>query len=340
MLTLLLGVTSASATEWYLETPDRAERSEATALQEQALAAGHEARVVRRFADGQGWRFVVRIEDLGDPTTADAAATALANALDVTMGVFETDGTLATRLREIAPSDGEPEAPVEEELPEATPFLDAAVAAIGIDAAAFEHARSGPIRLDFRRTLADGRTIDHTWAARDGALYLEIEPLAGAAVASRTIVNGAEAWLSVGGGAWSSQNAERARATVEALGPVEVVPVVLALAAAVGTRREFERMLVAGSGEADGVATDVLRFAGDAVSAPLELEVGVEDHYIRRVRFGDDVLYELSGWRRSGGVALPSTIRALRDGHATDTVEITRLDLDPELPDAWFAAPR
>jgi hypothetical protein len=295
---------------------------------------------VRRFADGQGWRFVVRIEDLADLASADAAAKVLADALDVTVGVFETDGTTAARLHEVAPSDGAPEAPVEEDLPEATPLLDAAVAAIGIDAAAFERARSGPVLLEYRRTLPDGREIEHTWAARDDALYVEIRPVEGDAVASRTIVNADGAWLSVDGGPWAEQNAEKARATLERLGPVEVVPVVLALAAAVGTRREFERMVVAGTGTADGVATDVLRFAGDAVSAPLELEVGAEDHYVRRVRFGDDVLYELSGWRRAGGVALPSRIDALRDGDAADTVEIGRLDLAPELPDAWFAVPR
>jgi hypothetical protein len=240
----------------------------------------------------------------------------------------------------VAPPDGAPAVAVEEDLPEATPQLEAAVAAIGLDPAAFEHVRSGPVVLEYRRTLSDGRKIEHTWAADDGALYVEIRPAGGDAVASRTIVNDDGAWLSVDGGAWVEQNAEKARATLERLGPVEVVPVVLALAAAVGTRREFEQMVVSGAGRADGVATDVLRFAGDAVSAPLELEVGAEDHWIRRVRFGDDLLYELSGWRRSGGLALPSRIDRLREGEAADSVEISRLDLDPELPDEWFATPR
>lgn len=340
MLPLLLGVAPALATDWYLETPDRADRGEATALQEQALAAGHEARVVRRFADGQGWRFVVRVEDFADLATADAAAVTLADALDVTVGVFETDGTSAARIREVAPPDGAPEAVAEVDLPEATPILAAAVEAVGLDAAAFEHARSGPVVLEYRRTLPDGRIVEHTWAADDGALYVEVRPVTGAAVASRTLVTDDGAWLSVGGGEWVGQNAEKTRATLERLGPVEVIPVVLALAAAIDTRREFERMVVAGTGHADGVDTDVLRFAGDAVSGALELEVGTSDHLIRRVRFGDDVLYELSGWRRSGGIALPSRIDRLRDGAAADAVEISRLDLDPELPDAWFQAPR
>lgn len=336
---LALATGLALASDWYLETADRADKGEATSLSQAASGRGHEARVVRRFVDGAGWRYLVRVEGFDDRAEAEGAARDLAASLAVGVAVFEVDGTVARLVAEVASA-----APAREAAPaapaDAAPLLEAAIAAHGVTPGTLAAVRTGPVRLEYRRRLPDGRVLDHVWAARDGALYAEVRPVEGTARASRTLVTADGAWLSVDGGPWTPQNPDKTRATLEQLGPAGVVPVVLALAAAVESRREFERMVPAGSGDADGVATEILRFAGDAISDPIELEVGRGDHLLRRVRFDGGVVHELSGYRKGGPPGVPATVSTLRDGKVADTVEITLLDLKPTLPDAWFAAPR
>lgn len=342
MLSVLLSLVlsaPALAADWYLEGPDRDQRNDASTMEEAAAQDGHQARVIRRFVDGEGWRFFVRVEGFADQSSAQVAARSLADATGAPFGLFETDGRSAARVAVIEPS-GPTAAPEEEPAVDAAPVLERVVEALGGDEGVLLAARKGPVRFEFERTLPDGRVVGHTWAARGDALYLEVDAVSGAVRPSRTLVNARGAWLSVDGGPWQPQDADKTRELVEQLGPDEVLPLVLSMAVAVDTRREFERMALIGEGDDDGVPVQVLRFEGDATSGALEIEVGDKDHLLRRVRFDEDqVEHVYEGWRRFGKLQIPERVTTSRDGTTIDTVKIQALDLAPNLPDAWFADP-
>ncbi len=333
---LALLASAASAADFYLEGPDRPEKSEATTLEKAVGAAGHEARVVRRFVDGAGWRYVVRVEGFADEASARRAAAELATNLSAAFALFETDGRTANRLGTIAP-DGAPEAAPAGDDEDAEPVLEQVIAAHGVTQDTLPNLMGGPSLVGFRRTLSDGKVVDHVWATRGGSVFVEIRAVEGAVKPSRTLVTGEKAWLSVDGEAWAEQNAQKASATLDALAPPAVLPLVLSLASAVETRREFERMTVASEGRVGDVATRVLRFAGDQASGPLTLEVGAKDNLVYRATFGDDeVVHEFSAYAKHGDLKLPGLVVTKRSGQEVDRVELQRFEPRAKLPDDWF----
>jgi hypothetical protein len=339
MLALLAFTVSASASDWYLETPARPDRAEVAGWEQREVEQGGDAHLVRRFVDGEGWRFVLRTEGLADEDGAMEAARGLADRLGVAVTVFEVDAGKAVRHGEVTP--GGPVARTEPAAPtaDAQEELARAVAAMGDTESLVSAIRDGKVLFAYRRSLADGRVVSHTWAASGSGLYLEIEPVEGAVVPSRAKVVGDAAWLSVDGGAWASQNAEKVRSTIESTGPTEVVPLVWLLNRAVETRREFERMRVVGTGTFDGAPTVILEYGGDAVSGALRIELG-RDGLPCRVAFGEGTVeHEFRGWSRVRGAAVPGEIRTSRGGKHTDTVVVETLDPSASLPGDWFRAP-
>lgn len=338
MLTLILAALPSFASDWYLETGARPDRAEVARWEEQEVARGSEAHLVRRFVDGEGWRFVLRTEGLTGEDAAMEAARGLADRLGVAVAVIEVDAGKATRRGDVTPSGKVARQEVVAG-PEADDVLARAVAAMGDTGPLLSALRDGKVMFAYRRTLADGRVVDHTWAASGSALYLEVEPVEGAVVASRLKVVGDSAWMQVDGGEWAVQNLEKVRSTIEATGPVEVVPLVWMLATAVESRREFERMTVAGKGTFDGEATTILSYGGDAVTGALTLEVG-EDGLPRRVRFGEGAaVHEFRSWTREKGVSIPREIVTTRQGRPSDTVVIDVLDTSANLPADWTRPP-
>jgi hypothetical protein len=338
MLALLSLFAPAFASEWYLETGARPERTEVATWEQREVERGVDAHLVRRFVDGQGWRFVLRAEGLAGEDAAMEAARGMADRLGVAISVLEVDAGKTTRRGEVTPSGRVAAAPVVEG-PDPDEALARAVEAMGNTEALLTAIRDGKILFGYRRTLADGRVIDHTWAASGTGLYLETEPVEGAVVASRLKVVDEAAWLSVDGGPWSSQNAEKARSTIEATGPVEVVPLVWMLGRAVETRREFERMRVAAPGTFDGRPTTVLEFGGDAVTGALTLHLAA-DGLPCRVEFGGGgEVHEFRAWTRVKGVAIPGEVRTWRAGALSDIVAVDVVDTAPSLPTDWFRAP-
>jgi hypothetical protein len=338
MLAMLSFLSSALAADWYLETAARSERTEVAGWEQREVESGADAHLVRRFVDGEGWRFVLRTEGFQDEDGAMDAARGLADRLGVPVSVFAIEEGRAERRGEVNPS-GPVARPTSAEGPEAEEVLARTVAAMGDTEPLLAALRDGRVLFAYRRTLADGRVIDHTWAASGSGLYLEIEPVEGKAIASRTKVLGERAWLSVDGGGWSEQTAEKARTLLESAGPSEAVPLVWLLSRAVETRREFERMRVTGHGTFDGKPTTVLEYGGDAVSGALTLEV-TEDGLPARVAFGGaTTVHEFRDWSRVRGVAVPGEIRTSRSGRPTDTVRVEVLDPAANLPADWFNAP-
>lgn len=340
MLFLLLNSAVARADDWYLETLDRPQRADATAWQAEIAPTGVDVRVVRRFVDGEGWRFLVRGEGFADETNASDAAHKVADAIDAPVSVFRSDGRTAARVAEVEPSAGTAVV-VDDEREDGTGPLAEAVVALNAGKLADAVRRDGSLLLAYRRTLPDGRVADHTWAADGtGRVYVQIEKVEGDVVPSRILLAGGKAWLSVNGGPWQEQNEEKARMLVDALGPTEVLPLLLQLGDAVATRREFERMVVVGQGTFDGAPTRRLGYAGDTTTQPIEVELAADARPVR-VRFGEGdlaVIHEFRDYGNDKGRHLPGRITTVRGG-ATDVVEIDKLDPAASLPAEWFRIP-
>ncbi|MCA9494257.1 MAG: hypothetical protein KC621_30230, partial [Myxococcales bacterium] len=316
MLFLLLNSAIALADDWYIETLDRPQRSDATAWQTEIAPTGVDVRVVRRFVDGEGWRFLVRGEGFDDQEGASEAGQKVADAIDAPVSVFRSDGRTAARVADLEPSEGAPPV-VEVEREDGAEPLANAVAALNAGKLADAVRQDGRLLLAYRRTLADGRVADHTWATDgSGAVYVQIEKVEGDVVPSRILLSGGKAWLSVDGAPWAEQNEEKARMLVDALGPTEVLPLLLQLGDAVATRREFERMVVVGEGTFDGAPTRRLGYAGDATTQPIEVELTADARPVR-LRFGEGeqaVVHEFRDYGNDKGRHLPGRITTVRGG--------------------------
>ncbi|MEQ1508635.1 MAG: hypothetical protein ABMB14_40785, partial [Myxococcota bacterium] len=222
---------------------------------------------------------------------------------------------------------------------DAGPELARVAAAHGSDRAFRDRIAAGPVDFRYDRTLPDGRVIHHRWASRGADVYVEVS---GEGIpSSRTRIVGGKAELAVGDGGWVAQDLDRTREIVEALGPLEVLPLVLAVGPTVASRREFAEMEVAGAGEPSGGPTVTLSFGGDATTGPIELDVGRDDHLIRRVRFDEDaVVREYAEYRSVGSAKVPFAVTVVRrDGRteSRDQIRIQAFELGGTLPAAWFS---
>ncbi|HHO54668.1 MAG TPA: hypothetical protein ENK18_28275 [Deltaproteobacteria bacterium] len=351
MSLLLALVALASASEYYLEGPHVPGRSAIVQIQRQAEDLGHPGRIVRRFVDGEGWRFLIRIEGFTDEGSAIGAARELADGLGLGLDLLYTDGTSATYLRRLEPGGelgGEPAsgAPIDEEDPideasvdRARELLEQAATAHGVDRETLTRWMEGPSLMEYRRSLADGTVVDHRWATREGAIYVEVNAVEGDVRSSRLLLQGEQGWLEVEGGSWIEQDPVRLATVVADFGPAAVLPLVFVLRQAMETRREFGRMQHAGAGEIGGVPTEVLGYGGDRASAALVIEIGQEDGLVRRASFsGGAVVHEFDDFRPVGDLILPHEIVSIRGGAFSDTVVVTHIETGDSLLDSVFGA--
>lgn len=334
----------AWAGDWWLESADRVERMDAARVEAAATTAGFDARVVRRFVDGSGWVYLARVEGFADGASAEVAADQLSRATGVALTVLASDGNAVQVVRTIdRPAAGAQPDPAPG--PDDVDALFASViAAHGTREPVADAIRRGPTRFEFRRTLPDGRVIDHVWGNQPGdAVYAEISGSGGAVRPSRTKIASGRASMSVNGEAWRAQDVPRTQAVLDDLSPMEVIPFVLDVEAVIGARREFEQMAITGAGDVDGVDTVVVRFGGDTTSGAIELEIGRKDHLVRRINLDDGGLVrDFGDYRavkvRDGSVSVPYAIVTLRDGVEVDRVAVKTFEVGGALPPAWFAS--
>lgn len=353
-MSLLLTLASlAAAAEYYLEGPYVPGRPAIVQLQRQAEGVGHPSRIVRRFVDGEGWRFLIRVEGFADEASASAAALELADELGLGMDLLSTDGKAATYLRRIEPGsepgapieaepepEGEGEAPVDEAfVGRARALLKDSASAHGVDRETLTRWMEGPSLMEYRRSLADGTVVDHRWATREGAVYVEVTAVEGDVRSSRLLLQDGQGWLEVEEGSWIEQDPHRLATVIADFGPAAVLPLVFVLRQAMETRREFGRMQHAGAGEVGGVPTAVLGYGGDRASAALVIEIGQDDALVRRASFsGGAVVHEFDDFKPVGDLVLPHRIVTYRGGETSDTVEVTHLESGDSLLNSTFGA--
>jgi len=367
---MLLWAPLAGASDYFIEGPYVVERSEVVRQLRSADPLVDSVSIVRRFVDGEGWRFLLRGTGFLNLDQAEAAATNLARELDSSFDVLVVDGRVARLVSRIAPEPPPPpidlaveDAPsvaavadsslplqadptdaaddgTADEVPpgEAWPVLQRVAKAHGVDRDTLTRWMAGPSLFEYRRTLPDGTAIDHRWATRDGAVFVEIEGVVGDVRDSRMFLQGDRAWLSVDGGEWEAKPAGRAWTVAADFAPPAVVPLVLGLGQALGSRREFSQMGIDGGRERDGEMVTVLRHGGDAESDAVVLEIGPDD-LVRRAVFNDgEVVHAFDDYRDVSGVMVPHRIVSTR-GALDDEVLVARLEAGLELEEEGVAIP-
>ncbi len=321
----------ALGSEFYLEATYVESRTEVVRQHKAAEAAGFSAStVVRRFVEGQGWRFLVRADGYHDAVEAGAAAASLASALDVGVDILEREGASARFVRHHVPGADVPETfellGIDPELGKAAlAVLQRAVEAHGVDRSTLTTWMEGPAMAAYRRHLADGTVADHRWWTAQGASFVDVDLVEGEGRSSRMYARDGEAWLALDGGDWEKQDPERVRAVMRGFDPGAVIPVIFGLGHAMEGRRELMYLQYAGEGRVGDERTHVLGYGGDDTAGAMVLEVGASDALVRRASLaGGELIYEFDDYREVDGLKLPFRI-VTRRGDDEDLVSVESL---------------
>lgn len=340
LFALVLSTTFAGASDYYAEGPALDARRDASDMSRAATDLGFEARVVRRFAQGEGWRFVLVVEGFDEERAATEAASAVATSVGRSLVVFGQSGGHATRIQEVTPvvADTSSVAPRERDFDgDLGDILARAVVAHG--------GTVHPVRMAdtllfrFRRTLATGMVALHTVARSGGDLYVQVEIEEGDGQSSKAWVIGDRAWLSVDGGPPESQDGVWSREQLEQFLPERVLALPLGFGQAVAERREFQDMYADGTVRSGQTRCLVLKYDGDQVSAPLALFLDEESLLTRRVVSGPDARTYDDFRDVATGAKAPFRLTVSRGGQVVDEVQVLDLDVDPHMERSWFAAP-
>ena len=341
-LRALLSTSTAEAGEYLVQSAPFLVRGDAAQAESTVLREGLEAKVVRKYLTGEGWRFLVTVPGLRDEASADATAARLAALLGGSVEIWSVDGKDLSKLREVAPPAAQETPPPAEIDPAVQQILVRAAAALGgvqggkdvLDAAT-------SVRFEYDRALEGGLEAHHLFVRRgaDQALSVRIE--GGDGIDSETRVLGGQAWLRTGrDGTFALQDAQRGAELMHRASPVGLLPLVLTLADAIEGRPELRLMSHRGTATVDGEACDVLVFAGDRTSGPMSLEIGQTKGLVRRVSFEDGVVHQFDDYfAPANGIQIPRTIRTWRDGKLLETTRITALELNGSLPESMLQAP-
>lgn len=347
---LVLWTLTAGATELYFEGPIHEDRAAAVSSSRTARDAGHKTRVIRRYRDGAGWEYLVRVSGFSDKKSALAVAPELVEALggDLALYLLTDPEAEPERVRfvagDVSESDDEADVPTRDVKADREPLaLQPTIDAHGGAAAGAARIReSETVLFRFQRTLPDGAVIAHTWARSGDDLFAKIEKVAGEVTPSRSKVIGDQAWLAVDGGSFESKDLERTRETLDDFGPERVIPFVLSFAELANDRKELQILREEGTGKLGDHTVRILESEGDQASGPLVVQVDARSHLVRKVDFNEGAMVvEFDGWNAHADAPLkvPKTIRTWKDGALVDTVEILEIDLAPEFPKGWFDAP-
>ncbi|MBA2322061.1 MAG: hypothetical protein H0V89_13005 [Deltaproteobacteria bacterium] len=336
----------ASAAEYWLEGPANPAKSEASAQELAGEKAGFETKVVRRYVEDQGWRYVVVSEGLQAEAEARTAAAGLAGAITAPVTVFTRDGR---NTQQVAVVEGSgPKAspvvpPVEIEVdPEVAKILDRAVAAHGgPSGGAGVVQRASSVRFEYERQLEGGLRVRHVYARRGADEALQVRVVEGSGIDSETRLVSGSAWLQTGRDAFATQDAQRAKELLAQASPQGIIPFVLVFGAAADTRSEFTRLERGENVEVGAVQAESLRFEGDRSTGPMTLAVDPKTGLVRQVSFEDgDLVHQFDDYAEvAKGLVSPRKITTWKEGKLVETTLVSTLVLDGPVPDAALARP-
>lgn len=340
---LVFWASSASAADYYLEAPASASKADANTLHKTSEEAGISSRVVRRYVEGEGWRYVLVAEGYSDQSSADSAGKTLASAINAPVTVFELDGRESRKVGQVDPAKAAQAEAHDTVDPAVAKILEKATEALGGPQGGGDVvAAARTVRFEYTRAVG-GVEAKHVYVRRGSDQALEVRVVEGDGVDSETRLVGGTAWLKTGkDGAFTTQDAERAAELLEQASPTGTVPLVLVFADAAGTRGEFDQLQRAGTSQVDGETCDVLKFAGDRTSGPMTLEIAQGSGLVRRISFEEgELVHQFDDYATiAGHLVVPKRIRTWKEGKLFETTEILSLQLDGTVPEAMLAMPQ
>lgn len=353
---MLWMMTTMAFAAFTVEGSASSSRAEVNAVAKAVKDVGLKSRVVRRYRDGAGWEFILRLDAFDDRASANEAAKTLARRATGPVVILDDNGRLLDTLQGEAPLKAPPKPepmpdpiadpkPTSEEAPVApTPIapvepgkrLASSMKAHG--RAKSELADADRVLLVYTRELSDGRVAKHTYARRGTDLYLEIKAKKGKIEPSTTLALGETAWL-VDGEVTSTEDLQRARQTIEKFGPVGTIPVVLSLKRAVQEVPAFGVLKDRGTAKVGDTLCDVS--GASLADDEMLVAFGSSDHLIRRISMGGGAtVLEYGDYKSMGRAKIPHRVTTTEDGAVLSTVVIEKIEVDGELPDDWFEAPK
>ena len=345
---LPLRVALAGAEVLFVETWGMDTRGDAQEMNAAAQAGGLRSRVVRRFRRGQGWEYVVRIDDADDRESARRQALALANATGVHTAVYVRAGRNVLPITEVAPGD---DVAGGVEPPEADPRDEAEGHDTGLD---LETAQGDPfkgqellaaavrshgggmdtpaalaslpcVHFRFERILKYDDDMLRVWHDywRDGEQErLEIRILEGQGKDSVAVVKAGE-------GAWVQVDGETREADEGLLGEaLRVFPPerVLERALSLGMLDADSEAILVGSQEEGGMLLDIILVPGANGSPSIYLGIDDADHRIRQVRIDDEageLLWVFGDYHElKNHLVVPYTVDLWLDGQQREVLSV------------------
>ena len=345
---LLLLSLSAQAEELLIESEPYILRDDAVELHTQlaeALPEEAEAtvRLVRRFHQGQGWRYLVVIEGTAGVEEAQTLA-ALAAGLELVLPEVDVTEPVVTSPE---PSPAEP--PTEEasdRLMVAEGVLRAAVRAHGgRDGAGVLVGQAQSVRFTYTRAVpvTDGQLVaDNHFLRKGEAVRLEVEIEAGSGVDSiTTLTADKKGWVSVEE-EHTERDPGRTLEILERFSPEAVLAVPLGFPEDVETAAVW-RSLETVEKTTQGV-DEVWLLRGSEESSLKEACFDVRQRLLRRVTWTSergDITFTYGEYQElEKDLIVPFHTRIERDGELLEEITVSTFEVNPVLDDALFDAPR
>jgi hypothetical protein len=346
---LLLLSLPAQAEELLIESAPFILRDDAVALHTrvgEAFPEDSEAtvRLVRRFHQGQGWRYLVIIEGAASAEEASSLA-ALADGLDVLL----PEGMVS----EPAPAPPEPSAEGTPPAPEAAErlmvadgVLRAAVRAHGgSEGAGVLVGQAQSVRFSYTRSVpvTDGEIVAVNHFLRKGeAVRLEVEIETGTGVDSiTTLTSDKTGWVSIDD-EHTERDPGRTLEILERFSPEAVLAVPLGFTEDVETAAEWRSLETIEKASLESGEVWVLRGGED--SSLKEALFDVRQRMLRRVTWTSDrgeITFTYGDYQELGkDLIVPFHTRIERDGELLEVIAVSTFEVNPVLDDALFVAPR
>lgn len=321
---LLVASGAARADSYYLESEPLTTRDAAQGVAELAEGVGCPGSVQRRYVGGEGWRYLFRSQVVGSSGAVERCISELGAPEGVVLRVVSRQGR---RLRAAVPAPAS--APASPAL-RSEDVLARVVRAHGGGEA--DLATAPDLLFRFVRR-AGGRVVRHTYARRDGDVFLDVEVLDGPGVSSRAGIVDDVPWLA---GGEDALLLDAARRHLARFAPEHVLAAAAQLAAG--------HIDVLGLEGAEVVSSEgtvvVLERAGDRERPTVRARIDTEAWHLEELSRGvpgQEVQWRFEGWQRTdAGLLLPRAVDVRRGDEAVDRVEVEALELEAVLPDAWF----
>jgi hypothetical protein len=315
---------------FYLETG--ALPTKADAASAEAKAPGDAGvRILRRYVEGAGWRYVLVADAKGSQEQASDHAKRLAATTGLSWSLARVDESGAlVAVASFAPAAESGQGPGRR-------VLEALVTKLGGERSGMRLITESPtLRFKFKRSVAPDLVVTHDVARTPDRVALQVAIVEGEGVSSRAAVGPEGAWLSAAGVIKDADPAS-ARAQIERFMPGAVLPLALrlpneALSWPAGEVREGPSRVV------NGRTCDVVERLASGGRPSLTLTVCDGD--LSRVDLGPQARIDLSEWTRTGaGLVYPHRVEVRRGEQLVEVVEVIELSTEGEIPAELFAKP-